>query len=88
MMEKCNDIGKKVSIGIIWFFIGALVMYIFLSVHITLDKRESYEYANLLKCEQERYEYCPYCGKELEYKYSNPLTQEATQDIIDRWLGE
>ena len=85
ILEKILDILLKITKALLFMAIGAFITYFVLSIHISLDKRESPEYANLLRCEQERYDYCPYCGKELTYTYHNPLSEEETQRIINEW---
>ena len=72
-----------IYLGILFagFMIGCVVMM----GKMTKEGRENYEYVNLLKCEQERYEYCPYCGKELSYKYHTPLSDETIEDLLSRY---
>ena len=67
---------------------GFIIGYVIASGNITMEKRESYEYANLLKCEQERYDYCPYCGEALHYEHHNLLNEDITNRIINEYLGD
>ena len=65
----------------------SFLCYIFLSTKGLLEARESYEFAELLLIEQERYDYCPYCGEKLEYKHTLNITDDEKQRIIDKYIG-
>lgn len=94
-MEKLTKIGiklleylTKILYHFIFILIGIILCYIFLSTKGLLEARESYEFAELLLIEQERYDYCPYCGEKLEYKNNFNISDEEKQRIIDKYIRD
>lgn len=88
ILEKIGIFIGKVIIVIMLLILGATIGMIYFLSKTTLDNRESQEFADLLRIEAERYDYCPYCGKKLEYKYSCPINEGEKQRIINEYYGE
>ena len=84
-IKKAFDGYCKFLIYLLAVIAGFMIGVVVTRGKMTIDSRENYEYVNLLRCEQERYDYCPYCGKELSYKYHTPLSDEAIEDLLSRY---
>lgn len=84
--KKYGLVSKTVNL-ICGIVLGFIICLFWISTKSLLDARHTDEYLNLLRCCEERYEYCPYCGHALVYKYTNPLNKEVTQELLLE-LGE
>lgn len=87
MKKILSWIGKILNY-IVFFLCGLFVCYMIMDTKGLLNARETEEFANLLQIEAERYDYCPYCGEKLSYKYNCPIKDSEKQRIIEEWYGK
>lgn len=88
ILNKIADLLIIILSKLVWITIGIFIAFIFFSTKGLLEARETEEFANLLRIEAERYDYCPYCGEKLEYKYNCNIVEEEKQRIINEYFGE